>query len=336
MDLLEKGWIRHSKSPWGATVVFAPKKDGGIRVCMDYRGLNRVTKKDRTPLPNIAEMRDRLHGSKFFTIVDVKNAYHRIRITEDSIPKTAFRTRFGHFKYVVVPFGLTNAPAAWQRLTNKILGDLYDQGVISYLDDILIFSKAEEEHKQLVKKVLDRLEAHKLYVKRSKCEWAKEEVEFCGHMVGQHGLRISQRKLQVLHDRPEPRNYKDVQSFLGLTNYLIDYVKGYADIVLPLSELQSGKKPWIWRDNIERKAFLEIKEAIKKAPVLATFDPDKETYVHTDALGFAVGGWIAQPADPGDKMPTPLPKTVRGFKNLPKLCPICQQKPNITLTNVKH
>jgi len=331
-DLLQKGWIRHSKSPWGATVVFAPKKDGGIRVCMDYRGLNRVTKKDRTPLPNIAEMRDRLHGAKIFTIIDIKNAYHRIRIAEGSIEKTGFRTRFGHFEYVVLPFGLTNAPATWQRLTNKILGDLYDEGVISYLDDILIFSKTEEEHKKLLREVFDRLTANKLYVKRSKCEWAKDEVEFCGHMIGRDGLRISPRKLQVLHDWPEPRNHKDVQSFLGLTNYLIDYVKDYAEIVMPLSELQSGKKQWVWREDVERRAYHAIKEAIKTAPVLATFDADKETYVYTDASGFAVGGWIAQPAEPGDKIPTPLPKTVKGFNNLPKLRPICffsrKMKPN--------
>jgi len=322
-ELLEKGWIRHSKSPWGATVVFAPKKDGGIRVCMDYRGLNKVTKKDRTPLPNIAEMRDRLHGAKIFTIIDIKNAYHRIRIADDSIEKTGFRTRFGHFEYVVVPFGLTNAPAAWQRLTNKILGDLYDEGIISYLDDILIFSKTEEEHKRLLKEVFDRLVKHKLYVKRSKCEWAKTEVEFCGHMIGRDGMRISSRKLQVLKDWPEPKNHKEVQSFLGLTNYLLDYVDHYADIVLPLSELQSGKKQWVWREDVERKAFREIKEAIHKAPVLATFDAGKETYVYTDASGFAVGGWIAQPADAGNKIPTPLPKTVKGFKELPKLRPIC-------------
>ena len=113
-----------------------------------------------------------------------------------------------------------------------------------------------------------------------------------------------------------------MQSFLGLTNYLINYVKGYADIVLPLSELQSGKKQWVWREEVERKAFLKIKEA-KTAPVLATFDPDKETYVYTDASGFAVGGWIAQPTEPGDKIPSPLPKTVKGFQNLPKLRPIC-------------
>ena len=322
-ELLEKGWIRHSKSPWGATVVFAPKKDGGIRVCMDYRGLNKVTKKDRTPLPNIAEMRDRLHGAKFFTIIDIKNAYHRIRVAEDSIEKTGFRTRFGHFEYVVLPFGLTNAPATWQRLTNKILGDLYDEGIISYLDDILIFSKTEEEHKRLLREVLSRLAKHKLYVKRSKCEWAKSEVEFCGHIIGRDGLKISPRKLQVLKDWPEPRNHKEVQSFLGLTNYLLDYVDNYADIVLPLSELQSGKKQWIWREEVEQKAFRQIKEAIKKAPVLATFDPNKETYVYTDASGFAVGGWIAQPADPDDKIPSPLPKTVKGFKELPRLRPIC-------------
>jgi transposase InsO family protein len=319
--LLEKGWIRHSTSPWGAAVVFATKKDGGIRMCVDYRGLNRHTKRDRTPLPYLAELRDRIHGKQFFTAIDIKDAYHRIQIREADREKTAFRTRFGHFEYCVMPFGLTNAPATFQRLMNKLFGKMYDDFLVSYLDDILIFSDTLEEHKRHVDAVLKVLEEHKLYVKPSKCKWAMAEVEFCGHVIGRNGMSIAPDKIAAVNAYAIPRHHKDIQSFLGLTNYLSPYVDRYAAIAYPLSELQSGNKPWRWGER-EEQAFRALKAAITHAPILATYDPLKELYVFTDASGYAIGGWLAQPANPDDVMPSPLPTTVTGLRTLPKLRPL--------------
>ena len=212
--LLEKGWIRHSTSPWGAAVLFAKKKDGSLRCCVDYRRLNAMTVKDCTPLPMLSELRDRLHGKRYYTAIDIREAYYRIRVKESDIAKTAFRTRWGLCEYLVMPFGLTNAPAAFQRLMNKLLGALYDISVVSYLDDILIFSETLEDHKRHVDEVLSILEKHELFVKPSKCSWAVEEVEFCGHVVGRDGLRIAPSKIQAVNDWQPPKDWREVASFL--------------------------------------------------------------------------------------------------------------------------
>ncbi|TPX52115.1 hypothetical protein PhCBS80983_g06520, partial [Powellomyces hirtus] len=192
---MDKGWISHSRSPWGAPVLFAPNKDGGLRCCIDYRALNKMTHKDARPLPNLSELRDRLVNMRVFTAIDIRDAYHCIMIQLEDREKTAFRTRFGHFEYNVLPFGLTNAPATFQRLTNKLLGDKYDAYVISYLDDILIFSTDMSSHIQHVDEVLKTLPEHRLHVKPSKCQWAVDEVEFCGHRVGKDGLSIAPSKV---------------------------------------------------------------------------------------------------------------------------------------------
>jgi len=320
-DLLAKGWIRHSNSPWGAAVLFAKKKDGGLRCCIDYRGLNSVTKKDRTPLPNLRELRDRLVGKKYFTSIDIRNAYHRIRICKEDREKTAFRTRFGHFEYVVMPFGLTNAPATFQRLTNKILGKYFDEFLISYLDDLLIFSDTLEEHLRHIDIVLSILDKHKLYIKPSKCTWIADEVEFCGHIIGRSGMKLAPSKVQAVVDWPTPRNTKDIQSFLGLTNYLCGFIDEYAQTALPLSNLQSEKTKFQWGET-EEQAFQALKTKITTAPVLAIFDENKPVYQFTNSSGFAISGWIGQPANDDDEMPSPLPTTIRGLGNLPRLRPV--------------
>ena len=191
-----------------------------MRCCIDYRRLNALTKKDRTPLPNLAELRDKTGNMKFFTSVDIRDAYHNIRVADGDIEKTAIRTRFGHFEYVVMPFGLTNAPATFQRLTNKLLGHLFDVCVVSYLDDILIYSKTAEEHVEHVRQVFAILERAQLYIKLSKCMFMQSEVEFCGHIIGRHGMKIAPSKLASVRDWPLPKNSRDIQSFLGFTKYL--------------------------------------------------------------------------------------------------------------------
>ncbi|TPX52843.1 hypothetical protein PhCBS80983_g06444, partial [Powellomyces hirtus] len=291
--LLSKGWIQHSKSPWGASVVFAVKKTGGICVCWDYRSLNAVTIKDRTPLPNLREMRNQLLGARFYTLIDLKDAYHRLLIAPEDREKTAIRTRFGLFEYVVMPFGLCNAPGAFQRLMNQVLGDLYDICVICYLDDILIFSPNPKKHRQDVGKVLQRLQDHSLYVNVAKCHWGKREIEFCGHLFSVNGMRIADDKIAAR----------------------------YAEIAAPLSALQGIKSAFEWTAK-EQKAFDSLKAAVTSAPVLATFNPDHPIYVHTDSSGYAISGWLGQTTN-GEPLPMPLPiHRVRAMEQLPKLRPV--------------
>lgn len=166
---LDKGWIRPPKSPAGAPILFAPKKDGSLRLCVDYRGLNEITLRNRYPLPLVGEIMDRLSGARVFTQLDLRDAYHRIRIRAGDEWKTAFRTRYGHFEYQVMPFGLANAPATFQSYINRALSDLLDTCCVVYLDDILIYSRSEEEHVHHVRMVLDRLQKYHLYCKLSKC-----------------------------------------------------------------------------------------------------------------------------------------------------------------------
>ncbi|TPX54213.1 hypothetical protein PhCBS80983_g06010 [Powellomyces hirtus] len=319
--LMDKGWISHSRSLWGTPVLFAPKKDGGLRCCIDCRALNKMTHKDATPLPNLSELRDRLVNMRVFTAIDIRNAYHCIMIRLEDREKTAFRTRFGHFEYNVLPISLTNAPATFERLTNKLLGDKSDAYVISYLDDILIFSTDMNSHIEHVDEVLKTLAEHRLHVKPSKCQWAVDEVEFCGHRVGKDGLSIAPFKVTAVRERPRPTNSLELLSFMGLINYIKEYIPEYAQIALPLTNLQSGNRPWQW-DNEEDKAFNRLKELCSSAPTLAYFDPMLDTYLFTDASGYAYGGWLAQPAKGDFPYPHPLPTTKLGLANLPQLRPV--------------
>ena len=193
-EMLAQGKITDSKSPYGAPILFVPKPDGSLRLCVDYRNLNKLTILNKYPLPLMDELRDRVAGAKVFTKLDLKDRYHLIRIRKGDEPKTAFRTRYGQFEYKVMPFGLVNAPATFQAMMNKILREFLDNGVVVYLDDILIYSDTMENHIELVQKVLDRLERHDLAVSLKKSVFHKEEVEFLGYIVKTTGVTMSERK----------------------------------------------------------------------------------------------------------------------------------------------
>ena len=217
---LARGWIRKSESPAGSPILFVPKKDGGLRLCVDYRALNKVTVKNRHPLPLISETLDRLSGAAVYTKFDLRDAYHRIPIADKDIWKTAFRTRYGHFEYAVMPFGLTNAPATFQAYINEALGDLLDTICVAYLDDILIFSATREEHAKHVRMVLERLRQFKLYVKLSKCQFSTQEVEFLGFIVNVDGVKMDPSRVQAIQEWPRPKSYHDIQVFPGLRQFL--------------------------------------------------------------------------------------------------------------------
>ena len=192
--LLEQGWIRPSSSPYGAPILFIPKKDGKWRMCIDYRALNKITVKNRYPLPKVEELMDRLHGARYFTKIDLSSGYHQIRVRESDIHKTAFVSRYGSFEYMVMPFGLCNAPATFQRVMNTMLREGLDKFVLVFLDDILIYSRTLEEHIHHIRAVLERLRSEKFYGRLFKCDFFRTEVEYLGFDVGAQGIKPSLEK----------------------------------------------------------------------------------------------------------------------------------------------
>ncbi|GKD57044.1 putative reverse transcriptase domain-containing protein, partial [Tanacetum coccineum] len=196
-ELQDKGFIRPSSSPWGAPVLFVKKKDGSFRMCIDYRELNKLTVKNRYPLPRIDDLFDQLQGSQFFSKIDLRSGYHQLRVHEDDIPKTAFRTRYGHFEFTVMPFGLTNAPAVFMDLMNRVCRPYLDKFVIVFIDDILIYSKTREEHVEHLRLVLELLKKEKLYAKFSKCEFWLREVQFLGHVINGNGIHVDTSKIEA-------------------------------------------------------------------------------------------------------------------------------------------
>lgn len=293
-DLLERGLIQPSKSPYGAPILFVRKANGKLRMCVDYRALNKLTVKNRYPLPRIDELLDRLNGATVFTKLDLQSGYWQIRIAEEDIPKTAFRTRYGHFEWRVMPFGLTNAPATFQALMNDVLRPFLDNFVIVYLDDILIFSKTPDDHLVHVNKVLSALQKARLYAGLGKCAFAMKEVTFLGHIVNAEGIKVDPKKVEAVHEWPTPRNVTEVRSFLGMTGFYRRFIHHYAHKALPLTNLTASGVKWQWRADVEDKAFNELKDTLTSAPVLVTPDPSLPYEVYTDASKFALGAVLMQ------------------------------------------
>ena len=292
-ELVKAGFIQPSKSPFGAPILFVKKKDGTMRMCIDYRALNEITIKNKYALPRVDELFDRLQGARCFSKIDLRSGYHQIRIDPADVPKTAFRTRYGHFEFLVLPFGLTNAPATFMHLMNETFRAQLDDFVIVFLDDILIYSKTLEEHERHVRVVLDILRREKLYAKESKCELFKTEVEFLGHFVGRDGIRMMEGKVKGVQEWPTPTKATHVRSFLGTAGYYRRFIKDFSAIAAPLTELTKDSVKFDWGHQQEA-AFRHLKKAIAEGPVLALPDPSLPFVVHTDASGFAVGAVLQQ------------------------------------------
>ncbi|GBG88538.1 hypothetical protein CBR_g48007 [Chara braunii] len=203
-ELTEKGWIRPSTSPYGAPVLFVPKKGGTLRMCIDYRGLNVITVKNAEPLPRIDDLLDRVQGCRYFTKIDLKSGYHQIAIRPEDRHKTAFQTRYGLYEFVVMPFGLCNAPGTFQHAMNRIFHDYLDKFIVVYLDDILIFSRTIEEHTEHLKTVLGLLRQHQYKVNLEKCEFGRTKILYLGHEISADGLRPDDAKVASIRDSPRP------------------------------------------------------------------------------------------------------------------------------------
>ena len=256
---LRKGYIRPSTSPAGYPILFVPKKNGKMRMCVDYRQLNDITIKNRYPLPLISELRDRLHGANYFTTLDLKGAYNLIRIKEGDEWKTAFRTKRGLYEYLVMPFGLTNAPASFQTMINDVLREYIDDFVVVYLDDILIFSKNLKQHRQHVHKVLKLLQKAKLLVEKEKCEFHKQRVKFLGYELSPGHIQMDPDKVKTIAEWPSPTTVKEVRAFLGFANFYRRFIKNYGRLAIPLTDMTRKDKDFNWTDK-EQQAFEQYQE----------------------------------------------------------------------------
>jgi transposase InsO family protein len=291
--LLDQGKIRPSSSPWSSPVLFALKKDGSLRMCVDYRVLNRLSIPDSTPLPRILDNLDKLGQSCVFSVVDLESGFNQIPMDPESIPLTAFSTRYGQFEYLVMPFGLRNAPSTFQRVMNLVLEGLVDDFCVVYIDDILVFSNDREEHISHLRKVLQRLQKYGLICNIKKSQFIKDSVEYCGHVVSQGNVSPSPDKTKVISNWTSPKSATEVRSFLGLCNFYRRFVQNYTSMAKPLLDLTKKDATFIWT-NIHEDAFNSLKTALVSEPVLATPDYTKDMHVWPDASQFAVGGVLTQ------------------------------------------
>lgn len=295
---LNDGIIQPSKSPYGAPILFVPKPNGrGLRLCVDYRALNKVTIKNRYPIPRIDDLLDAVAGAKYFTNLDLTSGYHQIRISDEDVPKTAFRTPMGHFEFKVLIEGLTNAPATFQTVMNQIFASEIRKFVVVYLDDILIYSRTRVEHERHVRQALEILRQNHFYVCAAKSRFFQEEIKFLGHIVGKDGIRPDPAKVSAVNEWKTPTDQTGVRSFLGLANYFRKFIQGYANLALPLTELTKKDHPFSWTPTC-REAFDGIKEALSNAPVLASPDVTKPYEVISDASGFGLGAVLLQDGKP--------------------------------------
>ncbi|GJV09451.1 putative reverse transcriptase domain-containing protein [Tanacetum coccineum] len=240
-ELSDKGFIRPSSSPWGAPVLFVKKKDGSLRMCIDYRELNKLTVKNRYPLPRIDDLFDQLQGSSVYSKIDLRSGYHQLRVREEDISKTAFRTRYGHYEFQVMPFGLTNAPAVFMDLMNRVCKPYLDKFVIVFIDDILIYSKNKQEHEEHLKIILELLKKEELYAKFSKCEFWIPKVQFLGHVIDNKGIHVDPAKIKSVKDWASPKTPTEIRQFLGLVGApILDLPEGSKDFIVYCDALIKG------------------------------------------------------------------------------------------------
>ncbi|KAL0559053.1 hypothetical protein IC582_003642 [Cucumis melo] len=292
-ELLDKGFIRPSVSPWGAPVLFVKKKDGSMRLCIDYRELNKVTVKNRYPLPRIDDLFDQLQGATVFSKIDLRSGYHQLRIKDGDVPKTAFRSRYGHYEFIVMSFGLTNAPAVFMDLMNRVFREFLDTFVIMFIDDILIYSKTEAEHEEHLRIVLQTLRDNKLYAKFSKCEFWLKQVSFLGHVVSKAGVSVDPAKIEAVTGWTRPSTVSEVRSFLGLAGYYRRFVENFSRIATPLTQLTRKGAPFVWSKACE-DSFQNLKQKLVTAPVLTVPDGSGSFVIYSDASKKGLGCVLMQ------------------------------------------
>jgi hypothetical protein len=292
-ELLDKGFIRPSTSPWGCPALFVKKKDESLRLCVDYRPLNAVTIKNMYPLPRIDVLFDQLVGAKVFSKIDLRSGYHQIKIRASDIPKTAFSTRYGLYEYLVMSFRLTNALAYFMYLMNSVFMPELDKFVVVFIDDILVYSKNEDDHVKHLHTVLQRLRDHRLYAKLSKCDFWLREIKFLGHTISQDGVLVDPKKVQEVMNWKPPTTVRKIRSFLGLARYYQRFIPDFSRIAKPMTELLKKGVKYEWSQKCE-DAFHALRQHLTTAPVLAQPDNTKPFEVYCDASSTGLGCVLMQ------------------------------------------
>jgi hypothetical protein len=299
-NMMGKGFIRPSTSPYAAPVLVVKKPGGGLRICVDYRGLNQITRKNRNAPPAIKETLARLAKVRIMSLVDVVAAFNTVRVKEGDEEKTAFLTRYGLYEYMVMPFGLCNAPGTFQTFINETLRDHLDDFCTAYLDDVLIFSEDEDKHEEHVLTVICKLHAAGLYLDPDKCVFKTKRVKYLGLILTTDGIEMDPAKVKTVIDWQTPSCVKDVQAFLGFANFYRRFIKGFSSLAKPLTELtkEGGARSFpLSPDSAAVKSFEQIKTAFTEAGMLVHFDPDKETWLETDSSDFVTAAVLSQMVD---------------------------------------
>ena len=281
-ELSEKGFIHPSISPWGVLVLFVKKKDGTLRLCADYRQLNKMTVKNKYPLPMIDDLFDQFKGASVFSNIDLRSGYHQLRIKDTDVHKTAFRTRYGHYEFLVMPFGLTNAPVDFMDLMNRVFRPYVDQFFVVFIDNILVHSNDRENHDTYLQVVLETLRKERLYAKLSKCEFWLREVSFLRHIVSGEGIRVHPKKIEVIIEWKPPRNVKEVRSFLRLAGYYRRFVKGFSMTAALMKRMLQKNVKFQWSEKCQY-SFEKLKAFLTEALVLTQLTYGKEYVIFSDA-----------------------------------------------------
>eukprot|EP00731_Ephydatia_muelleri_P017953 Em0010g1051a len=299
-DMLESDVIQQSDSPWSSPIVLAKKHDGTTRFCVDYRKVNEVTRKDAYPLPRVDDTLDTLVGSKFFTTLDLASGYWQVEVAPEDQPKTAFTTPEGLYQFKVMPFGLCNAPATFQRLMDRVLSGLKWSSCLVYFDDIIVVGTTFQEHLHHLTSVFTRLRGAGLKLKPKKCTLCRQQVTFLGHIVSTDGVATDPSKTEAVSKWPIPQNRKEVQQFLGLANYYRRFVKDFALISKPLQRLTEKNAPFEWTIGCQN-AFDELRKRLVSSPVLAYPDYERRFILDTDASDVGIGAVLSQVSDCGSE-----------------------------------
>ncbi|CAI7873506.1 unnamed protein product [Closterium sp. NIES-54] len=267
-------------------------------MCVDYRGVNKITVKNRYPLPRIDEPFEEVGEARYFLKLDLRSGYHQVWIQSEDIPKTSFRTCYGHYEFRVLPFGLTNAPATFQGMMQSIFSDFIDKFLVVFIDDLLVYSRTREKHLKHLELVLAQLSEHRLYARRSKCEFAKTKLSFLGHVISHGRLEVDNSKVAVLKQWKQPRTVKEVQAFLGLANYYRRFVKGFAAVAAPLADLLRKDSSFSW-GALQQQAFEQLKTSLTSPPALAVPNSEHPYFIWCDASDVALGAILCQEQEAG-------------------------------------
>jgi len=290
---LSKSFIKASSLSAASPILFVKKKDSSLRLCVDYRALNDITIKDRHPLPRIEKTLNQIRGYRYFTRLNLRACFNQICIKEGDKWKTAFRTRYSLFEFLVMLFGLTNTPAMAQWFVNDTLREFLDQFCICYIDDILIYSKTAKEHREHVRKVLQKLKEAGLFIKPEKCEFSVQKTTFLGFLISKNGIEMDPEKVNGVLDWETPKTVKDIQCFLGFANFYRRFIWKYSALCQPLFNLLRKDVRFVWDSSYE-EVFRKLKDAFTSAPILRHFDPDLQTIVETDASNYVTSGILSQ------------------------------------------